>query len=52
MHKVWHDKAWNDYVEWQNQDKTKLLRSYSVERTTVITELPFTTFIFSFIETA
>ena len=24
MHKVWHDKAWNDYVEWQNQDKKTL----------------------------
>ena len=25
MRKIWHDKAWNDYVEWQNQDK-KLLK--------------------------
>ncbi len=24
MHKVCHDKAWNDYVEWQNQDKKTL----------------------------
>ena len=24
MHKIWHDKAWNDYIEWQNQDKKTL----------------------------
>ena len=24
MRKIWHDKAWNDYVEWQNQDKKTL----------------------------
>ncbi len=26
MRKNWHDKAWNDYVEWQNQDKRTLKR--------------------------
>lgn len=24
MHKVWHDKAWDDYVEWQNTDNKTL----------------------------
>ena len=24
MHKIWHDEAWDDYVEWQNQDKKTL----------------------------
>lgn len=24
MHKNWHDRAWEDYVEWQNQDKKTL----------------------------
>ena len=24
MHKIWHDKAWDEYVEWQNQDKKTL----------------------------
>ena len=24
MRKIWHDKAWNDQVEWQNQDKKTL----------------------------
>ncbi len=24
MRKIWHDKAWDDYVEWQNQDKKTL----------------------------
>ena len=24
MRKSWHDKAWNDYVAWQNQDKKTL----------------------------
>jgi toxin YoeB len=26
MNKVWHDKAWNEYVEWQKQDKKTLKR--------------------------
>ena len=26
MNKVWHDKAWDEYVEWQKQDKKTLRR--------------------------
>ena len=26
MNKVWHDKAWNEYVEWQTEDKKTLKR--------------------------
>ena len=26
MNKVWHDKAWDEYVEWQRQDKKTLRR--------------------------
>ena len=26
MHKVWADKAWEDYLYWQTQDKKTLLR--------------------------
>jgi toxin YoeB len=21
MNKLWHDKAWNEYIEWQTEDK-------------------------------
>jgi len=24
MHKSWHDKAWEEYIAWQNQDKKAL----------------------------
>ncbi len=24
MHNIWHDKTWNDYNEWQKQDKKML----------------------------
>ena len=26
MNKVWHDKAWGEYVEWQTEDKKTLKR--------------------------
>ena len=26
MNKVWHDKAWGEYIEWQKQDKKTLKR--------------------------
>ena len=26
MNKVWHDKAWDEYTEWQNEDKKTLRR--------------------------
>ena len=26
MHKNWHDRAWDDYVAWQSQDKKTLKR--------------------------
>ena len=26
MRKVWHDRAWNDYIEWLNKDKRILKR--------------------------
>ena len=26
MRKIWHDKAWNDYIEWINNDKRTLKR--------------------------
>ena len=26
MNKVWHDKAWKEYVDWQTQDKKTLKR--------------------------
>jgi toxin YoeB len=26
MYKVWHDKAWEEYVEWQTEDKKTLKR--------------------------
>jgi len=26
MNKVWHDKAWDEYVEWQTKDKALLKR--------------------------
>ena len=26
MNKVWHDKAWDEYVEWQTEDKKTLKR--------------------------
>ena len=26
MNKVWHDKAWDDYLYWQTQDKKTLKR--------------------------
>ena len=26
MNKVWHDKAWDEYVEWQTEDKKALRR--------------------------
>ena len=24
MRKNWHDRAWEDYIKWQNQDKKRL----------------------------
>ena len=24
MRKIWHDKAWNEYIEWINKDKSTL----------------------------
>ena len=26
MNKIWHDKAWNDYLYWQTQDRKTLKR--------------------------
>jgi len=26
MNKIWHDKAWDEYVEWQTEDKRSLKR--------------------------
>ena len=26
MNKIWHDKAWDEYVEWQTKDKRSLKR--------------------------
>jgi toxin YoeB len=26
MNKIWHDKAWDEYVEWQAEDKKTLKR--------------------------
>ncbi|MCL1874759.1 MAG: Txe/YoeB family addiction module toxin [Synergistaceae bacterium] len=26
MNKVWHDKAWDEYIEWQKEDKKILKR--------------------------
>lgn len=26
MRKIWHDKAWNEYIEWINKDKSTLKR--------------------------
>ena len=26
MHRVWHEKAWDEYVYWQTQDKKTLKR--------------------------
>lgn len=26
MRKIWHDKAWNDYIEWLNKDKRIIKR--------------------------
>ena len=26
MHKIWHDAAWEDYLEWQRQDAKTLKR--------------------------
>lgn len=26
MRKIWHDAAWEEYLEWQNQDKKTLRR--------------------------
>ena len=26
MNKIWHDKAWEDYIYWQTQDKKTLKR--------------------------
>jgi toxin YoeB len=26
MNKVWHEKAWGEYIEWQKNDKNKLKR--------------------------
>jgi len=26
MNKVWHDRAWDEYVEWQTEDKKTLKR--------------------------
>ena len=26
MKKIWHDKAWDEYVEWQTEDKKTLKR--------------------------
>ena len=26
MNKIWHDKAWDEYVEWQTNDKKTLKR--------------------------
>ena len=24
MRKIWHDEAWDEYIEWQTKDKTTL----------------------------
>ena len=26
MHKIWYDKAWDDYLSWQSEDKKTLKR--------------------------
>ena len=26
MNKIWHDKAWDEYLEWQTQDRKTLRR--------------------------
>ena len=30
MNKVWHDKAWDEYVEWQTEDRKTLKRINSI----------------------
>ena len=26
MRKIWHDRAWEEYIEWQSKDKKTLKR--------------------------
>ncbi len=40
MHKVWHDKAWDEYTEWQTEDKKTLKRINSLLKD--IDRQPFT----------
>ena len=30
MNKVWHDKAWDEYIQWQNEDKKIVKRINSL----------------------
>ena len=34
MNKIWFDKAWDDYIYWQTQDKKKLKRINQLIRDT------------------
>lgn len=33
MRKVWHDKAWEEYLYWQTQDKKTLKKSIGYYKT-------------------
>jgi toxin YoeB len=33
MHKDWHEKAWNDYLYWQTQDKKTVRKINSLLKT-------------------
>ena len=43
MNKIWFDKAWEDYLYWQSQDKKTLKRINQLiryKKLTMSTELP------------
>ena len=40
MNKVWHDSAWDEYVEWQTEDKKTLKRINAILKD--INRHPFT----------
>jgi toxin YoeB len=40
MNKVWHDRAWDEYVEWQTEDKKTLKRINTILKD--INRHPFT----------
>lgn len=38
MKKIWHDEAWNEYLDWQQQDKKTLKKINALIKDIVVNQ--------------